>query len=121
MKSRVWTAVLAVIILGAGFRLLWFYISAPAPGETVKHLMPVACAACGKVYAAQVGEEPTKCKYCGKRTAWRAQKCFNTKCGTIFPLVKDPATAREPGDRARCPKCGSTRTGEVPGNEVAKP
>ena len=45
------------------------------------------------------------CKKCGKKSAYRAEKC--PKCGTIF------FRGQKPGDFAdRCPKCGFSATEE---------
>lgn len=120
MKSTVLVTLLIVVVVAAGVRLLWFYGSRPTAGEPIAHLMPVACEACGKVYAATVGRQPARCRYCGQQSAWRAQKCYAERCGAIFPVVRDedqPVVS----DAHYCPKCGSGRIGEVLPDDITEP
>lgn len=120
MKSTVTTTFLLVVIIGAGVWVTYFYASEPAPGETIPHRMPVACEACGKAYEDIVGRQPTKCRLCGERKAWRALMCYEKDCGVIFPMVRSEGkTTRE--QLGVCTKCGSSMTGEVPGDAVKKP
>lgn len=120
MKSVVPVTVLLLVIVAAGVRLLWFYGSRPEAGEPIPHFMPVACEACGQAYAATVGRQPAKCRYCAETAVWRAQKCFAEKCGVIFAVVRGQDQPLE-SELRRCPKCGSARVGEVPDDEVAEP
>jgi hypothetical protein len=120
VKSGAAVTLLALVIVVAGVRLLWFYGSKPEAGEPVPHLMPVACEACGKAYVDTVGRQPTKCRFCGEMRAWRAQKCFAADCGVIFPIVQAEGESVV-SDFSRCPKCGSSRVGRVPEDEVSQP
>ena len=118
MKSTALTALLIIVILAALARLLWYFGSRPEPGEPVAHLMPAACAACGKAYQDTIANQPAKCRFCGAETVWRAAQCRD--CGTVFPLIRDPSRL-DPGELGRCPKCGSRRTGEVSPDAIAQP
>ncbi len=118
MKSTALTTLLIIIIVAALARLLWYYGSRPEPGEPVAHLMPAACAACGKTYRDTIGAQPAKCRFCETKAVWRAVQCRD--CGTVFPLIRDPSQL-DPGELGRCTKCGSRRTGEVSPDAIPKP
>jgi DNA-directed RNA polymerase subunit RPC12/RpoP len=118
MRSAALTALLIIVIIAAGVRLVWYFGSRPKPGEPVAHLMPVACAACGETYADTIGSQPAKCRFCGAKAVWRAVQCRD--CGTVFPLIRDPSQP-DPTDLGRCPKCGSRRTGEVDPDAIREP
>ena len=119
MKSAVGTTILIVVIVAALVRLAWHYAGQPEPGEPVAMLMPVACSACEKAYADEIGRQPAKCRFCGETAVWRAAQCYEQGCGIVFPLVRDPSQP-EP-DLDHCPKCGSWRTGEVRPDAVERP
>jgi len=106
---------LIAVIVGCGVWLFVYQKSKPAKGATVAHLQPLACSSCEKYYAMEVGDLPTKCHYCGKPTAWHAAKCAN--CGAIVPIpVK--TSFQGPTEPVPCPKCGKSRYGEVPFDEI---
>ncbi len=49
---------------------------------------------------------PYKCKYCGKKTAYRAVRCDN--CGAIFPYIVQQVTTEygpEEVGTSECPEC----------------
>ncbi len=120
MKNTALAAFLAVVILLAVGRLFWVYGSQPEPGEPVAHMMPAACEACGKNYAASVGKQPAKCLSCGERALYRAFKCLNPECNAIFPY-KEAGQSVQPAD-TKCPKCGGgDYTTELAPEELGKP
>lgn len=121
MKKPLLTGLLVLVVLLAVGRLVWFYRSQPEPGEPLAHLMPAACASCGKNYAAMVGKQPAKCQSCGERSLWRAFKCLDPKCGAIFPYTTPPQTVTDTPD-VQCPKCGGRSvTSEIAPDELGKP
>lgn len=103
-------ALLIAFILGCGLWLFYWNASKPAPGETVAHMQPLACASCGKAYADKVGDPPVECRFCGERAVWRAQKC--AKCDAVFPMIRQGATEGAKREGVACTKCGSTRFGD---------
>jgi hypothetical protein len=120
LKTWIVVTLLALVTAAAGVRLLWFYASKPETGEPIAHQMPVACDACGRAYAAKVGRQPAKCRFCGEVRVWRAQKCYAEDCGAIFPIVRgidEPAASDSP----RCPRCGSYRVGQVQPDDITQP
>jgi len=120
VKSTVWATILIIVIIAAVIRLAWHYGSQPDPGEPVAHRMPAACAACGKAYDDKIGRQPAKCRYCGEVAVWRAVQCREKDCGAVFPLVREPGEIQV-SSKARCPKCGSERYGEVRPNAIQSP
>ena len=116
MKA-VWSILALVVIVGSLVFLVSYYRSQPEPGQTVLHKAPVACEACGEAYAGMIGDVPAKCHYCGEQAAWHARQCV--KCDAIIPVVGGSSFgAAEP---LRCPKCGSTRSKEVPADAIKEP
>jgi len=115
--KSVWAILALLVIIGSAVWLFTYYRSQPAPGQTVLHKAPVACAACGKAYIAMLGDQPAKCHYCGEQAVWRAKMC--AKCGAIVPIEKDLSSGAEAKPR-RCPKCGG-RLKEVPPDAVQEP
>ena len=121
MKNPAVTVILILVIVGSLSWLTWFYASQPEPGEPIAHMMPVACDACGAAYGAMVGKQPAKCIKCGKKAAWRAFKCLNADCKTIFPY-KGAGKSIEDQPPAQCPKCGGSRcTPEISPDEIEMP
>ncbi|MBU0637340.1 MAG: hypothetical protein KKB50_00620 [Planctomycetes bacterium] len=120
MKPYIGAALLIGVVLVAGLRLMLFYTGQPEQGTPIPHLMPVACSACGQIYADKIGKQPARCRYCGEVAVWRAMKCHAEGCGAIFPLSQTESTRKE-SEMLRCPKCGSTRVGQVPADEITTP
>ena len=107
-----------LVLLGCGLWLTYYYGTKPEKGETVAHMQPLACAACGAVYAAEAGEPPVECAKCRKKEAYRAVKCLS--CKAIFPLVRTSGSFSQPGG-TKCTKCGKSKyTDEVTPNDIPK-
>ena len=120
MKPTVGIVIVLLILAAAAGRMLWYYGEQPAAGEPIATRMPVACAECGQAYVAEVGRQPSKCHYCGKQSAWRAQQCRNPDCKTIFPMIRNEDNSLAEESR-KCPKCGSERVGEVSPDDISEP
>ncbi len=52
---------------------------------------------------------PLACEKCGKDSLFRAEKCANTSCGTVF--IQGIAGPNDHADR--CPKCGQSEIEEI--------
>ena len=120
MKPTVGVVIVLLLLAVAGGRMFWYYGTEPEPGEPVVTRLPVACAACGKAYVAEIGKQPAKCVYCGEQTVWRARQCRNKDCGCIFPMIRneDNSLAEE---SHKCPQCGGQRIGEVSPDDISEP
>jgi DNA-directed RNA polymerase subunit RPC12/RpoP len=107
--KTVWPIVALVVIAGCVWFLTDYYKKQPAPGQTVLHKAPVACASCGKAYITMLGDQPAKCFFCGQQTLWRARQC--AECGAIIPVVGGPSHGAS--SSLVCPKCGKSHFKEV--------
>ena len=115
MNSTVKLAGSLVIIVACGVWLSLWFASQPAPGETVQHMQPLACAACGKAWGGMAGDSPVKCHFCGEKQAWNAYKCDD--CQAIFPSMRNKGALTDQED-IRCTKCKSVNFLRVEGDEV---
>ncbi len=97
MKAvKILTAV--AVLAYAGWRIFDMNASAPQPGQSEAHMLPLLCTDCGKSYAARVHKPPLvwKCRFCSKDAAVEARHCL--KCDALFPQPE--------GESQACPKCG---------------
>jgi DNA-directed RNA polymerase subunit RPC12/RpoP len=122
-------SVLAIIILLGTIGIFSYFAvtrSKPEPEEGRGYTAILMCTnpACQKIFpqrviAGQAG--PYRCKYCGRKTAYRAVRCDN--CGHIFPYnVQEVSTEFGPQQigTTECPECGYDRFTRVQSMEEVK-
>lgn len=119
-----------IILLGVTVVAAYFAVtrSKPEPEEGRGYTAILMCSnpKCQKVFPQKViaGQPgPYKCKYCGKKTAYRAVRCDN--CGQIFPYnVQEVPTEFGPEPEqtgtTECPACGHDRFTRILSMEEVK-
>ena len=117
MKDGVKLGAAFLVLLGCGLWLSYYYGSKPKKGETVAHMQPLACAACGAVFAMEAGDPPVTCIKCGKKDAHLALKC--RECKNIYPFVRTAENFGQPGS-TKCNKCGKSKFTEVSPDDIPK-
>jgi DNA-directed RNA polymerase subunit RPC12/RpoP len=118
VNDKVKIGVALLLLVGAGAWLSFYYGTKPKPGEPVRVVQPLACAACSAAYAGEAGGLPAVCEKCGKKEAYRALKCRG--CNAIFPLVRASDSFAGQSD-IKCTKCGKSSFSEVSPNDLQKP
>ncbi len=130
MKNAVYAVVIVVCFILVAV-IVYKYIFTSGSGDTVDsipedQLIWVKCAndSCGGTY--QTGKRayfkfieenaqpmspsapPLTCEKCGEQSGYRAEKCTNSACGTVF------FRGAVPNDFAdRCPECDKSETEEI--------
>lgn len=114
MDSSAKTVVILVLLVGVIAAASYFAVRRSKPDEEkLGYTAVLMCANpdCKRQYEGRIvagTPPPFVCKYCGKKTAYRAMKCLD--CSAIFPLVvqEDPTKPESEEIRTQeCPECGS--------------
>lgn len=114
MNSTAKTIITLVLLVGVIAAASYFAVKRSKPDEEkLGYTAVLMCSnpECGKAYEGRIvagTPPPFVCKYCGKKTAYRAMRCVD--CGTIFPLIvqEDPTKPESEEIRTQeCPECGS--------------
>lgn len=121
MNSTAKTIIILVVLVGVIAAFSYLAVKRSKPDEEeLGYTAVLMCANpdCQKQYEGRVvagTPPPFVCKYCGKKTAYRAMRCLD--CDSVFPLIvqEDPTKPESEEIRTQeCPECGSTYFEIVP-------
>ncbi len=113
MNSSVKTVVILLLLVAVIAVASYYAVKGGKPEEEgmgYRAVLMCADPQCGKQFEARIiaGKPPPfVCKYCGKKTAYRAMRCPN--CDAVFPhIVREDPTRPESEEEItqECPECG---------------
>jgi DNA-directed RNA polymerase subunit RPC12/RpoP len=121
MNSGLKTLVILVLLIGVIAAASYLAVKRSKPKEEgMGYTAVLMCSdpQCGKQFEGRIiaGQAPPfVCKYCGKKTAYRAVRCLN--CGAVFPYIVHEDPTRPESEEVvtqECPECGNRSFEIVP-------